>query len=163
MWASGAAVVGALGWVGWHFFSEKRVEKPRFRVLSEKEGVEIRQYAPMIVAATELQGSFEQAVDTGFHRLAGYIFGSNRGKRSIEMTAPVSLQHESAPLQGERIEMTVPVGLQRQGSTWRMTFVMPAEFTLDTLPEPLDSRVRLESVAARRVADQCALLWHSCV
>lgn len=152
MWASGAALVGALGWVGWHFFSEKRLEKPRYRVLNDRTDVEIRQYAASLVAATELQGSFEQAVDTGFHRLAGYIFGGNRGPRAPEDRVPARLMHESAPLQGQRLEMTAPVGLQRRGGGWRMTFLMPSEFTLDTLPEPLDSRVRLAAEPARRVA-----------
>lgn len=151
-WVSGAAVAGALGWVGWHFFSEKATERPRFRVLSDKKGVELRQYESRLMATTLLQGGFTEAVDTGFHRLAGFIFGGNRPRKAASLLTPTSEKHESAPLEGERIEMTAPVGLQRQGSEWRMSFVMPEGYTLDSLPEPLDGRVRVEVMAGRRIA-----------
>ncbi|MET0405972.1 MAG: heme-binding protein [Cystobacter sp.] len=130
-WASGAAVVGALGWAGWKVF-HKKTEEPEYRVLGEHGGVEVRQYAPTLVAVTEVEGAFDAAVNEGFHRLAGYIFGGNQRELSLSMTAPV--------------------GLRREGPRWRMTFVMPEGYTLDTLPEPLDSRVRLEMVPGKRVA-----------
>jgi len=131
VWASGAALVGALGWVGWRRWRQG-TETPDYRVLAVKGGLEVRQYGPLVVAATHLQGSFADSLETGFHRLAGYIFGGNQRRQSIAMTAPV--------------------GLQRQADVWRMTFVMPAALSLETLPTPRDSRVLLEKVPARRVA-----------
>lgn len=152
LWASGTALVGALGWAGWRLFQEKNVEVPEYRVLSVKDGVELREYGPTIVAVTEVEGDFDASLEAGFRRLAGYIFGGNRSKQSIAMTAPVGLQRASDSEQGERIAMTAPVGMQRSGPVWRMTFVMPSEYTLETLPEPVDTRVRLESVPGKRVA-----------
>ncbi|WP_395814376.1 SOUL family heme-binding protein [Archangium minus] len=130
--ASGTALVGALGWAGWQFFKEKNLEEPHYRVLSVKDGVELRAYVPSIVAVTEVEGAFDASLNEGFRRLAGYIFGGNRSKQSIPMTAPV--------------------GMQRSGQVWRMTFAMPSEYMLETLPEPVDPRVRLENVPGRRVA-----------
>jgi SOUL heme-binding protein len=152
LWASGTAVVGALGWAGWRLFQEKHLEAPEYRVLSVKDGVELREYAPTLVAVTEVEGEFNASLNEGFRRIAGYIFGGNRGKQSISMTAPVGLQRASDSEPGERIAMTAPVGLQRSGPVWRVTFVMPSEYTLETLPEPVDARVRLETVPGKRVA-----------
>lgn len=132
LWTSGAALAGAVGWMGWRLLKEKTSEGPRYRVLAEKEGLELRQYLPSLVAVTDVEGSFAESLNTGFHRLAGYIFGGNR--------------------RGQSIAMTVPVGLQRRGNLRRMTFVMPAGFSLEALPAPRDARVRLESVPPKRVA-----------
>ena len=132
LWASGAALMGALGWAGWRRW-RRETETPAYRVLATKGDVEVRQYGPSLVAATELQGSFSDSLNAGFHRLAGYIFGGNQRQQSIAMTAPVNMQ--------------------RLGNAWRMSFFMPSAFSsLEALPSPKDSRVHLEPVPGRRVA-----------
>jgi hypothetical protein len=96
------------------------LEKPRYRVLQEIEGIEVREYAPYLVAETEVTGSREEAGNAGFRRLADFIFGKNRGERRIAMTAPVAQQEErpgaaasaAAPPAGARIAMTAPVAQQ---------------------------------------------------
>ena len=60
------------------------------------------------------------------------------------MTAPVSQESDSV-----KIPMTAPVNQERSGEKWRITFLMPAQYTLETLPEPLDSRVELRTVPER--------------
>ena len=88
-----------------------------------------------------------EAGNEGFRRLAGYIFGKNRGERRITMTAPV------AQSPGTRIAMTSPV-TEAEGAAggFVVQFTMPGSFTLATLPEPLDPRVMLREEPARRVA-----------
>ncbi|HEX5746162.1 MAG TPA: heme-binding protein [Archangium sp.] len=152
LWASGTVLAGALGWAGWRLLQERNLEEPGYRVLSVKQGVELREYVPSLVAVTEVEGEFDASLNEGFRRIAGYIFGGNRSKQSISMTAPVGVQRASGSGESERIAMTAPVGMQRSGQVWRITFVMPSEYTLETLPEPVDARVRLETVPGRRVA-----------
>ena len=48
--------------------------------------------------------------------------------------------------------MTAPVGQERVGNSWSITFMMPAAFTLETLPEPTDVNVTLRQVAGRQMA-----------
>ena len=65
-------------------------EEPPYDVQDRTQGLEVRRYGPRIAAETTVTGEEERARDTGFRRLAGYIFGSNENKTKIAMTAPVS-------------------------------------------------------------------------
>lgn len=142
----GAVTVGGLA-IRWqaarHF-----VEEPRHTVVRRLgDGVEIRRYEPVVVAQTRVDASYDAAPSEGFRRLAGYIFGGNRTRESIAMTAPV-VQAE----RGERIAMTAPV-VQADGAEGQLiTFVMPPGRTLESLPEPDDARVTLREQPAREVA-----------
>ena len=126
------------------------VEEPDFAVVAATEAFEIRRYAPYIVAETDVDASFDGAGNRGFRVLASYIFGENTSRASIDMTAPVT-QRAS-----ERIAMTAPV-LQRADSgeasqRWIIGFVMPAEHTLESLPEPVNGEIMMREVPARLVA-----------
>ena len=46
------------------------------------------------------------------------------------MTAPVEQQ------KGSKIAMTAPVQQQSQGDTWSVRFIMPKNWTIETLPAP---------------------------
>jgi hypothetical protein len=48
--------------------------------------------------------------------------------------------------------MTVPVGQRPEGAGYWVSFVMPASFTLVTLPQPSHPRIRLRELPARTVA-----------
>lgn len=117
-------------------------EEPRFTVLAAPNNLEIRQYGPRIAAETAISGDDESAaLNEGFRRLAGYIFGANRAKTKIEMTVPVAQQ------KGETIAMTAPVGQARGADgAWVVRFFMPAEWTLETLPVPENPAVALVRV-----------------
>ena len=123
------------------------IEQAPYTVIAKKGKFELRQYQPHIVAVTVVEGDFEKVGNEGFRRLAGYINGSNRSNRSIAMTAPVGQQSSS-----QKIAMTAPVGQQGSGDRWQITFVMPAAYSLQTLPQPLDDRVVLQKVPGRRMA-----------
>lgn len=116
-------------------------ETPAYDVIQVWPDAELRRYAPTIVAETRVEGARETAGDEGFRRLAGYIFGGNQSRASIAMTAPVG----QAPA-GERIAMTAPVGLAADEGAWVISFTMPAQWTLDTLPVPNDPRVTLRQI-----------------
>jgi hypothetical protein len=128
------------------------VEELKYALIAKYDQFEIRQYAPYVVAETTVSGKFERVGNVAFRRLAGYIFGKNRRKDSIAMTAPV-IQEANA----EKIAMTAPVTQTGSGNTWVVTFVMPAEYTMETLPEPLDPDVKL----SRRPGQLMAALTYS--
>ena len=123
------------------------IEEVPYTVIEQKGAFELRQYSPHIVAETTVEGAFDQVGSEGFRRLADYINGENRTKQSIAMTAPVS--QEAQP---EKIAMTAPVGQEKSGDRWRITFVMPSKYALDTLPEPVDSRIDIKQEPGRLVA-----------
>lgn len=122
-------------------------EVPKYEIIEQIEGIELRQYEPYIVAETLVEGDFSAVGNEGFRRLAGYIFGKNRKQQSLEITAPAIQENSS-----EKIAMTAPVNQEPQSGKWRITFTMPAEYTMDSLPEPLDERISLKQEPGRLVA-----------
>lgn len=123
-------------------------EEPAYRVVAHVATVEIRQYGPRIAAQTEVAGEQQEALRTGFQRLAGYIFGGNKARTSIAMTAPVVQAPGS-----ETIAMTAPVTQTQDASgQWVVQFFMPAQYTLQTLPVPDDPTVKLVEVPSATVA-----------
>ncbi len=135
-----------LAWVAFGYFSSK-VETLSYTVLNSDKEYEIRQLPKHIIAETTVSGNFDEASSEAFNILAGYIFGDNQKKQSISMTSPV-IENET-----EKIAMTVPVVEQDAGSNQKVfSFVMPAEYSLDTLPEPLDARVVIKQVESKKIA-----------
>lgn len=123
------------------------VEEAAYEVVAKQGRFEVRDYAPQIVAEVLIEGSLEEAGDRAFRPLFRYIDGDNRGRARIAMTAPVA--QEPA---GEKIAMTAPVSQEKTGDRWAVRFVMPAGYTLESLPEPNDPAVTLHQHPARRVA-----------
>lgn len=123
------------------------IEKAKYEMVKKDHKFEIRDYAPHILAETVVEGDLKDAGNTAFKRLFRYISGDNRSRNKVVMTAPVSQK----PV-GEKIKMTAPVGQQRVKETWAVSFMMPASYTLETLPEPENPKVTLRQVPARRMA-----------
>lgn len=121
------------------------IEEPKYTVSLREGAFEIRDYQPSIVAEVTVVGDQQGAASQGFRLLAGYIFGGNRLRQKIEMTAPVAQQRE-----GEKIAMTAPVTQTPSEGAWVVRFTMPSAYTLDTLPEPTDPRVKLRKIAPAR-------------
>jgi SOUL heme-binding protein len=129
-------------------------EEPRHTVEKLTANVEIRRYGPRIAAETAVTADEESARSEGFRRLAGYIFGANRTATKIAMTASVA--QEPRRSDGEKIAMTAPVEQSAQSAQsadrWVIRFFMPADKSLDSLPEPNDSAVKLVEVPAQTLA-----------
>lgn len=123
------------------------IEEPEYTVETKGPQYEIRKYGPIIVAETKIESDFENAGNQAFRILAAYIFGANKSKTKIAMTAPVNQEAAS-----EKIEMTAPVTQTKGTSGFLVQFTMPKKFTLDNLPTPDDSRVQLRELPARKVA-----------
>lgn len=123
------------------------IEEPDFEVVQRMDAVEIRQYAPYVVAEVTVPGPADSAGNRAFPLLAGYIFGKNKGERKMAMTAPVT--QTPTPV---KMAMTAPVTQAPVAEGYLVQFVLPKSVTLDTAPEPLDPRVKIREVAAHRVA-----------
>ena len=123
------------------------IEEAKYNVLKKDDRFQIRDYAPQVLAEIIVEGNIEQAGNKAFSRLFRYISGENRSRDKIEMTAPVSQEPR-----GEKIKMTAPVSLQPAEGRWAVSFMMPASYTLETLPVPDDPGIILREVPARRMA-----------
>ena len=121
-----------------------QVEQPKYTVLESEGEIEVRQYEPMIVAEVEVRGERMKALNQGFRLIADYIFGNNLSAKKVAMTAPVTQET------GEKIAMTAPVTQDGKGDSWKVRFVMPADYTLETLPKPKNQDIRLIAVPARK-------------
>lgn len=138
--------------------SKEKYQSPRYKVFSVmNKQIELRSYAPRIIAQVEVSGEEKAALNEGFRVLAGYIFGKNQrrtDRNSIDSSAPIP----------EKIPMTAPVTCQSAGkqeslevtpakaSSCIVRFFMPPAYTLATLPEPQDGRVKLIEIPEEQYA-----------
>lgn len=130
------------------------IEEPSYEVI-ESDGVfEIRRYAPMMIAETIVDGDMDEASNKGFRLIADFIFGNNQisgsdQKSKIAMTAPVTVEPLSS-----KIEMTAPVTIEPQSTDfnldsakrWRIHFVMPRTYTLESIPKPRNDAIKLRQI-----------------
>ena len=117
--------------------STDMTEQQEYRVIKVRGVVELREYAPWVVADVVASGSAEQAGSAAFRPLFEYISGANRGAEPLAMTAPVTQEAAGA---GE----------------WTVSFVLPAGRSLSQYPTPTNSRVSLRAVPGETAA---AIRW----
>jgi effector-binding domain-containing protein len=108
------------------------IEEPTYQVLKEARDYEIRDYGPMIVAQTMVNGDFEESGNRAFGVLADFIFGNNSTSTKVAMTAPVNMHSEK--------------------NGYMVQFTMPKEFDLESLPKPNNKKVEILQVPERKVA-----------
>jgi SOUL heme-binding protein len=138
-------------------------EEPKFTVLLKEGAIELRQYAPLLIAEAVVEGDMDEASNRGFRLIADFIFGNNQApgdaasSAKIAMTAPVTVVPDPP---SQKIAMTAPVTVAPAdpgaspmvGKRWRVHFVMPSQYTLATLPKPKNPAVTLREVPAKRYA-----------
>jgi hypothetical protein len=139
-------LLGGLIALGWSM-SASAIESPDFTVVRETKVFQIRHYSAYCVAEVVMNASATDAGSKAFPILAGYIFGKNKAKQTMEMTAPVIQKPESI-----KMDMTAPVMQVAGEGGYVVQFVMPKKYTLQTLPEPDDSRVKLREIPSKKVA-----------
>lgn len=121
-----------------------KYETPSYSVEQVIGEAEVRRYEPHLLAVVSVRGDQRGALNQGFRALAGYIFGGNEGSASVAMTSPVTMQPE-------QIAMTSPVTQTQEDGIWTVTFMMPSQYTRDTLPTPNNAAVRFIEVPAQRM------------
>ena len=125
----------------------RSASEPKYQILVDSDKIEIRQYPPMVVAQTVVNTDYKDSSSQGFNRLAGYIFGNNKNKQKMSMTAPVFQEQEFSIM-----DMTVPVIQQKTQKVWLMAFVLPQNYTVSSAPTPLDSAVLIKEIPSKKVA-----------
>ncbi len=121
-------------------------EQPDYNLIKSKGNIEIRDYLPMILAEVEVFGERRPAIREGFKILADYIFGNNTSQIKMKMTAPVTNEFS------EKMAMTAPVIQEEHLGKWKIRFIMPKKYNLETLPKPNSKDVILIPFPAKRFA-----------
>ena len=126
-------------------------EEPKFSLLEKDQSFELRLYEPKIIAEVEVDGDMSATSRKGFRQIADFIFGNNTAQsgksEKISMTAPVAIKPAS-----EKIAMTAPVGAQQSEKGWKVSFVMPSQYTLETLPKPNNPQISIKQLPAKKFA-----------
>ena len=113
-------------------YQSNKIETPKYTVLKCYDDFELRQYGSMILAQTVMESdSYENTSRQGFRTVASYIFGGNSENKKIAMTAPVIME---------------------MGDDTKMSFVMPKEHSMESLPEPSSKDVELLKVSPKKYA-----------
>lgn len=113
-------------------YQSNKIETPKYTVLKAYDDFELRQYGSMILAQTVMQSaSYENTSSQGFRTVASYIFGGNEENKKIAMTAPVIME---------------------MGDDTKMSFVMPKEHSMESLPEPSSEEVKILKVSPKKYA-----------
>lgn len=131
------------------------IEEAKYSVIEQAGDIELREYSSSIVAETLVEDDFEDAGSRAFRPLFKYISGDNEANDEIAMTSPVSQQKAS-----EKIAMTAPVSQQSSDDGWVVSFMMPASYTMSTIPKPTNPDVRIREIPAfRAVAIRFSGRW----
>ncbi|MCB2155312.1 heme-binding protein [bacterium] len=127
-------------------------EEPEYKTLAPQEApFEVREYGERLAIEATVPVTSDRGDDnSAFRVLFRYISGENRVQQKIDMTVPVEVEEPRS----EKIAMTVPVEVNESGeeSTMTMKFFLPAEYTMETAPAPVDSRLQLITLPPQTVA-----------
>jgi hypothetical protein len=125
-------------------------EGPVYSVVKKDGRVEIRDYQGYITAQVNVSSDYNGALYSGFMKLFNYISGKNTNRSKISMTVPVT--QEQKPV-SEKIPMTAPVTSEKvKNNEYVVSFIMPAEYTLVTLPIPEDKNITFKQIEPHRAA-----------
>jgi hypothetical protein len=124
-------------------------ETPEYEVLRHDGAFELRRYEGYLTANVRVTaGDYGQAMNAGFNPLADYIFGNNRASDRISMTAPVTAGRACC----QKIAMTAPVTAQHSQDEYVVSFTMPSGYSIESLPQPNNAAVTIESVGPHLAA-----------
>ena len=68
------------------------IESLAFNVVNTSNNIEVRRYAPHLLATVRVTGDFDDAGSVAFRPLFDFISGDNASKEKIAMTAPKSFR-----------------------------------------------------------------------
>ena len=110
-----------------------KTEEQKSSLVRKYKDFEIRFYPSATIATINSTAkTYRDLSGPGFRKLAGYIFGGNEANTKISMTTPVHMDIND--------------------SVSTMSFVMPSEYTKESLPKPNDPNVHIKNTADEYVA-----------
>ena len=113
--------------------SNSNIERQQYRVVKAEKGFELRYYPPATFATVKSSAkSYRERSGSGFRKIAGYIFGDNESSTKIAMTSPVHMDIN-----------------EKESS---MSFVMPSNYDVKSLPKPNDARVEIHQTPGEYAA-----------
>jgi hypothetical protein len=135
---------------GCSVFGDSGVENAPYTLLKsdESQDIEVRNYGSMVLVSSNMSANGR---NNAFRNLFRYITGENQGSTEIAMTAPVFMDESEAVSKGAEIAMTAPVFMKEGTSQQVMSFVMPADFTIQTTPKPTNPDVWVTEVKDYKV------------
>jgi hypothetical protein len=99
------------------------IEQYPYKVIRDYDQFEVRRYEGAVFARTRIDAdTYRSGSGNGFRTLASYIFGGNERSESIAMTAPVAMSWDDGMV---------------------MEFMMPSQYSLESLPRPRSGNVEL--------------------
>jgi hypothetical protein len=129
-----------------------KTPEPKWRRQSKDGNIEIRLYDPMIIAEVTVAGERRDAIRAGFRMLAGYIFGGNSKQQKISMTAPVLQEAENPNWMNGAVQAGAKQTATQNQNEWKVGFVMPPEFSLESLPKPNEQQIRFLELPSQKAA-----------
>ena len=135
---------------GCSVFGESGVEDAPYTLLKSEQAqkIEVRNYESMVLVSSSISAD---GMNSAFRNLFKYITGENEGFAEIAMTAPVFINEANADAKGVDIAMTAPVFIKEQSEQQVMSFVMPADFTIQSTPKPTNPNVWVTQVKNYKV------------
>jgi hypothetical protein len=110
-------------------------ERPSFELLAQEDGFQIRRYPSLIVAETAMPppSSDGDRDSSPFMTLAGFI-------------GVLSTPANHAPGTEEPVPIAMTAPVLSPGDSTKMSFVMPREFTMESMPVPNDPAVTVSEL-----------------
>ncbi len=126
------AVVVLTLWTGWGVYVIYSTERPPYEVVRELSSrVEIRQYKQQTWISTAYNTD-----NSSFRVLASYIFGQNKERETVSMTAPVVTDE-------------------------KMSFILPQDMNPEDAPTPDGQAIEFTTVPPRKLATLTFSWWTS--
>ena len=125
-------------------------ETLKCEVLQRERRFEIRQYQGYIAASVEIDSDIKNALNSGFGVLADYFFSRNWSRKPPKTTGSITVH----VAKNEKIAMTTPVFLATtdQANRYIISFIMPAKYTMDSLPEASNKKITFQEVKPYKAA-----------
>jgi hypothetical protein len=135
---------------GCSVFGESGVDSAPYTLLKSDKAqkIEVRNYESIVLVSSDMSAD---GMNGAFRNLFRYITGENEGATEIAMTAPVLMDESEALSKGTKITMTAPVFMKERSEQQVMSFVMPADFTIQSTPKPTNPDVWITEVKDYKV------------